>query len=171
MGLSYPFFNVYFQEELGAATATIGAIFFLSQIIGLPCTISAPAIVRRFGPLLTLIPLRALSAFALAGLGVWLNLPIVVALFFFIAAIESLTTPTEMAFAANTPSAYLGRMQSLRVTGFQCLSALGSIWAGTLIVQHGYFAAFGLAGVALLASTFVFFIAFGYHSKEEAHAP
>jgi len=167
MGLSAPFFNVFFQEELDTATAVIGTIFFVSMVVGLPFTMSAPGMNRRFGPTLTVVPLRALGAFALGAIGVWLNFPLAVGLFMISTALESLTTPTEMTFATNTLSRpYWGRMQSLRVTGFQCLSAIGSVWAGFLIVDHGYEAAFALAGLARLCSASVFLFVFGYQKPQ-----
>jgi predicted MFS family arabinose efflux permease len=168
MGLSFPFFNVFFQEELHASTSAIGIIFFLSLALGLPCTLSAPGMLRRFGATFTLVPLRAIGAIALSILGFWLNLPFAVLLFLISTALESLTTPAEMAFATNTlPRSYWGRMQSLRVTGFQCLSALGSVAAGILIVTYGYSVAFFLAGLARMTSAFIFLVIFGYKKKTQ----
>ncbi|MGA1196305.1 MAG: MFS transporter [Candidatus Latescibacterota bacterium] len=168
MGLSFPFFNVFFQEELDVATAVIGTVFFASMVLGLPLTMSAPGMARRFGTTLTIVPLRALGAVALTLMGLWLNFPLAVAFFLISTAVESLTTPTEMTFATNSLSRpYWGRMQSLRVTGFQCLSAIGSIWAGFLIVEHGYWAAFALAGFARLGSALTFLIVFGYQKTSQ----
>jgi MFS family permease len=168
MGLSYPFFNVFFQEELHAATAVIGTIFFSGMVLGLPLTVSAPGMSRRFGPIITIVPLRGLGALALTLMGLWLHLPAAVALFLVSTAVESLTTPTEMTFATNSLSRpYWGRMQSLRVTGFQVLSAIGSIWAGFLIVEHGYWASFALAGLARLCSALVFLFVFGLRRSSE----
>lgn len=167
MGLSFPFFNVFFQEELNTATAVIGTVFFASMVVGLPFTMSAPGMARRFGPTLTIVPLRTLGAVALAVMGLWLDFPLAVAFFMISTVVESLTTPTEMTFATNSLSRpYWGRMQSLRVTGFQCLSAIGSIWAGLLIVEHGYWAAFALAGLARLGSALVFLVVFGYQKAQ-----
>jgi MFS family permease len=163
MGLSFSFFNVFFQEELHVPTAVIGTVFFVGMVLGLPLTMSAPGMSRRFGPIMTIVPLRAVGAVALTLMGLWLDFPIAVALFLISTAVESLTSPTEMTFATNSLSRpYWGRMQSLRVTGFQCLSAIGSIWAGFLIVEHGYWAAFAFAGLARLGSALVLLIAFGY---------
>lgn len=165
-GLSFPFFNVFFHEELHASTATIGIIFFLSLTIGLPCTLSAPGMLRRFGAVFTLVPLRAIGATTLAIMGLWLNFPFAVLLFLISTAMESLTTPAEMTVATNTLSRpYWGRMQSLRVTGFQCLSAFGSIVAGFLIITYGYGVTFFLAGLARMTSAFIFLVIFAYHKK------
>ena len=120
MGLSAPFFNVFFQEELNTATAVIGTIFFVSMVVGLPFTMSAPGMNRRFGPTLTVVPLRALGAFALGAIGLWLNFPLAVALFMVSIALESMTTPTEMTFATN----HLGPFQLTRgLTPLLCASA------------------------------------------------
>jgi MFS family permease len=166
MGLSVSFFNVFFQEELNVATAVIGTVFFAGMVLGLPLTMSAPGMSRRFGPTMTIVPLRMLGAAALTLMGLWLNFPIAVALFLISTAVESLTSPTEMTFATNSLSRpYWGRMQSLRVMGFQCLSAIGSIWAGILIVEHGYWAAFALGGLARLGSALVLLAVFGYRKE------
>ena len=168
MGLSFPFFNVFFHEELNTATATIGIIFSLSLAIGFPSTLAAPGMLRRFGVSFTLIHVRAFGAIALAAMGLWLNFPFAVLLFLISTAIDSLTVPAEMAFATNTiPRPYWARLQSLRVTGYQVPSAIGSIVAGILIVTYGYWLAFLFAGIARLTSALVVLIIFGNQHTDD----
>ena len=163
MGLSFPFFNVFFHEELNTATATIGIIFSASLAIGFPSTLAAPGMLRKFGASFTLIYVRAFGAVALTAMGLWLNFPFAVLLFLISTSIDSLTVPAEMAFATNTiPRPYWARLQSLRVTGFQALSALGSVVAGILIITYGYWLAFLLAGMARLTSSIIFLTVFGH---------
>ena len=163
MGLSLPFFNVFFQEELHTSVATIGTVFFLSQGLGLPSTMAAPALSRRFGATLTIVPVRLFGALAIGLMGWLVSFPLAVLFFLIIAMTEALTVPAEMAFATNTLSRpYWGRMQSGRVTGFQILSALGSVWAGELILSYGYWIPFGLACLARIGSALLFLAVFGY---------
>lgn len=162
-GFSFPFFNVFFEEEFATSTATIGTIFFVSMGVGLPSTLAAPALARRFGPTLTIVPVRLLGALCIGALGWAGHFYLVIGLFLLSAATEAITVPTEMAFATETlPRRYWARMQSLRVTGFQILCGLGSFWAGKLILEYGYGLPFGLAGLARLASTLLFLAVFGY---------
>ena len=81
MGLTYPFFNVFFEAELGVGPAAIGAIFFLSQLAGLPATFAAPTLVRRFGPTLTILPARTLGGSALGIMGAFISLPLAIPMF------------------------------------------------------------------------------------------
>ena len=169
MGLSLPFFNVFFQEELHTSAAAIGTIFFLCQVAVLPSTLSAPALSRRFGATATVVPLRLLGVVCLSAIGWTLHLPLAVVFLLFISVVEGVSTPTEMSFATDVmPRRYLGRMQSLRVTGFQLLSALGSIWAGGLILRFGYGVSFGLAGLALLVSATIFGTRFNWRKGQPA---
>ena len=168
MGLSFPFFNVFFQEELHVSVATIGLIFFLSQGVGLFSTVSAPALDRRLGSTLAIVPVRLLGALCLGGMGWMIDFHLAVLLFLGMAATETVTTPIEITFATRIVSrAHWGRMQSFRVTGFQILSGLGSFAAGWLILEYGYGVSFALAGFFALASAVVFLVAFGYRRPGE----
>ena len=161
MGFSYPFFNVFFQQELGTSTAVIGVVFFLSQLLGFPSTLSSPLMTQRFGATRTIVPLRLLGSLSIAMLGLVLDFHVAVGLFLLSATMEAVTTPTEMIFATNTlPRAYWARLQSVRVTGFQIPAAIASIWAGVLILDHGYWLAFALAGTSRLISAVIFLFAF-----------
>ncbi|MBT3345973.1 MAG: MFS transporter [Gemmatimonadetes bacterium] len=163
MGLSFPFLNVFFESGYSASTVAIGTIFFASMAIGLPSTICAPALGRRFGPGRTIIPLRLIGAVALGMMGWTGNYEMAIALFLVSSVMEAITVPTEMTFATHTlPRAYWARMQSLRVAGFQILSGLGSFWAGGLIIEYGYDVPFALAGVARVGSSLLFLAAFGF---------
>jgi len=162
MGLSLPFYNVFFQEQLATSAASIGTIFFASQAIVFPSTLIAPAVARRFGAVSTVVPLRLLAGACLGVMGWWPTLPLAILCLLVVSVVEGVSTPTEMSFASDVmPRRYLGRMQSFRVTGFQLLSAWGSVWAGSLILRFTYGAAFSLAGGALLVSACIFLMRFG----------
>ena len=161
-GLSFPFFNVFFQEELGASSVTIGAIFFVSRALSMMGTIASPRISNRLGAVATIAPLRMLSAVSLAALGA----PISLALGFLLLSTQSVSdnmaTPTEMTLANNIVSrSHWGRAQSVRVMAFQLLSASGSILAGNMIPRLGYLLTFGAASILIFASGIVLIAKFG----------
>ena len=162
MGLTYPFFNVFFEAELGIGPVAIGAIFFLSQLAGLPATFAAPTLVRRFGPTLTILPARTVGGSALGIMGVFISLPLAVPMFLLVRIGEVIDNPSDQHFSTQVlPRRYWARIQGLRVCGFQLLNFLGSLLGGTLILDYGYGAAFGLACAARIASGLIMAAFFG----------
>ncbi len=167
MGLTYPFFNVFFEAELGVGAAAIGAIFFLSQLAGLPATFAAPTLVRRFGPTLTILPARTMGGSALGIMGAFISLPLAVPMFLLVRIGEVIDNPSDQHFSTQVlPRRYWARIQGLRVCGFQLLNFLGSLIGGTLILDYGYGAAFGLACASRIASGFTMAAFFGLRPKE-----
>jgi MFS family permease len=162
MGFSFPFFNIFFQLEMGTTTALTGVIFFMSLVIAVPSIVLAPAMARRYGAVKTIVPTRIIGSIALAFLGLTGNLYGAIALTLIAAVVEAITTPTEMTYATQiVPRRYWGRLQSIRVTGFQIPAGIASVVAGFLIVEHGYWATFALAGAFRLVSALFVLIAFG----------
>lgn len=162
MGLTYPFFNVFFEAELGIGPIAIGAIFFLSQLAGLPATFAAPTLVRRFGPTLTILPARTVGGSALGIMGAFISLPLAVTMFLIVRIGEVIDNPSDQHFSTQVlPRHYWARIQGLRVCGFQLLNFLGSLLGGTLILDYGYGAAFGLACAARIASGLIMAAFFG----------
>ena len=153
MGLTYPFFNVFFEEELQVGPAAIGGIFFLSQLVGLPATFAAPSLVRRFGATLTILPARAIGGGALGLMGAFINLPVAIFTFLLSRACEVVDNPSDQHFSTQIlPRRYWARVQGFRVCGFQLFNSAGSVLGGLLILNFGYGAAFELACAARIAS-------------------
>ena len=162
MGLTYPFFNVFFEAELGVGPAAIGAIFFLSQLAGLPATFAAPTLVRRFGPTLTILPARTMGGSALGIMGAFISLPLAVPMFLLVRIGEVIDNPSDQHFSTQVlPRHYWARIQGLRVCGFQLLNFLGSLIGGILILDYGYGAVFGLACASRIASGLIMAAFFG----------
>ena len=168
IGLTYPFFNVFFEEELHIGPAVIGAIFFLSQLVSLPATFFAPALVRKFGATLTILPTRAVGGGVLAIMGAFISLPVAVPMFLLTRISEVIDNPSDQYFSTQVlPRRYWARIQGFRVCGFQLLNFLGSLLGGVLILDYGYAAAFGLACVARVASGLVMALFFGLRPTSE----
>lgn len=162
VGLTFPFFNVFFEEELLLSPVAIGATFFLSQLVSLPATFSAPALVRRFGVIMTVLPVRAISGGALGIMGAFINLPIAVTMFLLVRVGEVIDNPTDQHFTTQIlPRRFWARIQGFRVAGFQLMAFVGSLFGGTLIVDYGYAVAFGLACVSRVLSGLILGLVFG----------
>ena len=156
------FFNVFFEEELLLSPVAIGATFFLSQLVSLPATFSAPALVRRFGVIMTVLPVRAISGGALGIMGAFINLPIAVTMFLLVRVGEVIDNPTDQHFTTQIlPRRFWARIQGFRVAGFQLMAFVGSLFGGTLIVDYGYAVAFGLACVSRVLSGLILGLVFG----------
>ena len=168
MGLTYPFFNVFFEEELQVGPAAIGAIFFLSQLVSLPVTFGAPSLVRRLGATAAILCARTVGGGAVAVMGAVISLPVAVAMFLLVRAGEVIDNPSDQHFSTRVlPRRYWARIQGFRVCGFQIFSFAGSIFGGMLILEHGYWAAFGLAGAARLASGAIMAAFFGLAPRQD----
>ena len=81
IGLTYPFFNVFFEEELYIGPAAIGIIFFASQLAGLPATFGAPSLVRKLGSTVTILLARSMGGGAVGIMGAFVTLPVAVSMF------------------------------------------------------------------------------------------
>ncbi len=161
MGFSFPFFNVFLQEELGTSTALIGIVFFVAQIVTVPATVAAPAMARRWGAVKTIVPLRVIGAITMVCLGLSSDLWWALVFVVIGAAAEAITSPTEMTFATRViPRKFWGRIQSVRVAGFQIPSGIASLIAGFVIVKYGYWLTFMIAAALRFTSAMTFLVAF-----------
>ena len=161
MGFSFPFFNVFLQEGLGTPTALIGVIFFVAQIVTVPATVAAPGLAGRWGAVKTIVPCRVIGSISMVLMGLSGNLWEALVFILIGATVESIATPTEMTFATRViPRRFWGRIQSVRVAGFQIPSGIASLGAGFLIVKYGYWLTFTIAAALRLTSGLIFLIAF-----------
>ena len=168
IGLTFPFYNVYFEEALFLGPATIGAMFFLSQVFSLPATMSAPALVRRFGATWTILSARLVGGGAVGMMGAVISLPVAIPMFLLTRAGEVIDNPSDQNFSTRVlPRRYWSRIQGYRVGGFQLLAFLGSLIGGELIVEYGYGVAFGLACVSRISSGFIMAAVFGFGRREQ----
>ncbi len=162
MGLTYPFFNVFFEEQLHIGPVAIGAVFFLSHLVGLPFTFSVPALVRRFGSTLTILTSRAAGGGAVGIMGAFVSLPVAIPMFLLARAGEVIDIPSDQHFTTQMlPRRFWARIQAFRVCGFQLLAFLGSLTGGVLILEYGYGLVFGLACASRTVSGLIMVAWFG----------
>jgi predicted MFS family arabinose efflux permease len=162
VGLTYPFFNVFFEEELHLGPVAIGVTFFLSQLFSLPATLSAPSLVRKFGATLTILSARVIGGVSIGIMGAFIGLPVAVPMFLVTRLTEVIDNPSDQNFTTQIlPRRYWARVQGFRVGSFQLLHFLGSLLGGMLIVDYGYGVAFGLACVSRIVSGLIMGAFFG----------
>jgi MFS family permease len=70
MGFSAPFFNLFFDQHVGATTTQIGLIFAMGSIASAGLTLFTPLLVHRFGRVrtVTMVKLLGIPALVLLGL-------------------------------------------------------------------------------------------------------
>jgi MFS family permease len=61
LGMTAPFFNVFFAQRLGASTAAVGLVFGVGSIVTAFATLLAPLVVRRLGRVRTVAFLKLLG--------------------------------------------------------------------------------------------------------------
>jgi MFS family permease len=61
LGMTAPFFNVFFARELGASTTAIGLVFGIGSVVTAFATLGAPLVVRRLGRVRTIAFLKFLG--------------------------------------------------------------------------------------------------------------
>lgn len=69
MGFSAPFFNIFFDQNVGASTAQIGLVFATASVLTAVVTLFVPIAVRRFGRVQTIVSVKLLGVPALILLG------------------------------------------------------------------------------------------------------
>jgi MFS family permease len=87
LGFSAPFFNVFFEQHLGASTLQIGAIFATASVLTAIMTIFIPYLVARLGRVrtVTFVKLLGLPALIMLGMShdiVWAGVFYVLAILF-----------------------------------------------------------------------------------------
>ena len=101
-------------------------------------------------------------------MGSAVNFPLAVGGFLVSRAAEVLDNPADQHFSTQVlPRRYWASIQGFRVCGFQLCNFVGSVLGGLLIIEYGYWAAFGLAGAARIASGLIMAAYFGLHPVEK----
>jgi MFS family permease len=160
-GFAIPFLNLFFDQKLGASTATIGVIFALGSGAMAVASLLGPAVGRRIGSVAAVVLGRGLSTPLLLALAfvpdVWsgAGLYVLRTLFF------NLTWPVENAFAMElVPPDLRATLAALRSTSWNIGWSLASGLAGVMIVALGFSSIFVASAAFLLVGCAVYFVAF-----------
>ena len=96
-------------------------------------------------------------------MGAFINLPVAIAMFLLSRMSEVIDNPSDQHFSTQVLSRrFWARIQGFRVCGFQLFNFAGSLLGGVLILDYGYWAAFGLACLSRIASGLIMASVFGF---------
>src|SRR5579875_157446 len=160
-GFAIPFVNVFFDQQLGASTATIGAVFALASAAMALGSLLGPPAGRWVGPVGAVVLGRTLVIPLLVGLGLAPDALSGAALYVVRTFLFNLTWPVDNAFAMELVTTRLrATLAALRSTSWNLGWSVASAAAGAVIVHLGFTVVF-LASAALLAvGNLVYFVGF-----------
>lgn len=160
-GLIVPFFNVFFQEELGASTAVVG----VSRAVGITVTVmgslGAPWLGGRLGLVWAVIIARLLSAPFLLLMGLSPFLALAVAFFALRTFMVYMSDPLHTDFSMRiVPPEIRGTANSLTFMSWNITLGLGGWLGGRLITAYGYELPFILGSIITVVAAAVYWLAF-----------
>jgi MFS family permease len=155
IGLTMPFYNVYFKRIFEASDVIIGTLFSLSQVMGLISAFFLPFIVRKWVLVKGSSLVLGINAPFILAVGLPFPLIIVALLFLFSSGMERLGEAPLMNLVMEVvPVDDRGAMSGVRLISSYGAQALAGALGGWLVVRAGYSWLFALAaGVQLLAAS------------------
>jgi MFS family permease len=161
VGLTTPFFNVYFKRILGANNLLIGTLFSLSQFVALLCALIIPAIVRRWGLLKAPSAAYLINAPLLLLVGLQIPFAVIAITFLLIVGMGYLGDTTLMNLIMETvPPLDRGSMAGVRLITNYGAQALAGLIGGWIIIQAGYPWLFTAAAVLELSAATMIWLNF-----------
>ena len=160
VGLTSPFYNIYFKRVFGASEVLIGSLFSLSQLVALLSAFVLPYVIRRWGLVRSPSIILALTAPFLIAVGLEVPLAFVAAAFLVTAGMERLAEAPIMnlVMEAVEPTDR-GAMSGIRLVCTYSSQAIAGAVGGWIVVDLGYSSLFVLAaGVVLLAACGLWFL-------------
>jgi len=154
IGLTTPFYNVYFKRIFAAQDTIIGALFSLSQVMGLLSAFFLPYIVRRWGLVLGPSLVLIINAPFILAVGLPLPFTLISLLFLFSSGMERLgEAPLMNLVMEAVPPDDRGAMSGIRLISSYGAQALAGALGGWLIIRIGYSGLFtSAAGIQALAA-------------------
>ncbi len=173
IGLTQPFYNVYFKNVFGLETASIGTLISLSQLTGLLSALMVPIAVRKlglvYGPIMALLLASPLAVI----MGLPGALAVIVIAFLLRGALEWLaTTPIQNLIMESVSPKDRGAMSGVRLITNYGAQALAGAVGGWLVVTAGYAWLFAVvAGIQLVAAGSIWMLFRSHHTEPVAPAP
>jgi MFS family permease len=154
IGLTTPFYNVYFKRIFEADDVIIGTLFSLSQVMGLISAFFLPFIVRKLGLVRGSSLVLGFNAPFILAVGLPIPFALVAFIFLFSSGMERLGEAPLMNLVMEVvPVDDRGAMSGVRLISSYGSQALAGAIGGWLIIQAGYPWLFALAaGIQFLAA-------------------
>ena len=160
IGLTTPFYNVYFKRIFEIDDALIGTLISLSQLMGLFSAFLLPFIVRRLGLIVGPTLILWINAPFIFVVGLPLPLLFISIAFLFSAGMERLGEAPLMNLVMEAVNAEdRGAMSGIRLISSYGAQALAGVVGGWIVVNTGYNWLFGLAaGMQILAASAIYIL-------------
>jgi MFS family permease len=156
IGLTTPFYNLYFRRVFGASQEQVGILLSISQIAVMASTLVGPAIVRRRGLAGGAMYAKLLAAPIIGFLGLPLPLGVAAPTFLLATGFSSLAAPLlQNLIMTSVQPSERGAMSGIRVMvsyGGQAIAGLLGGWLVTSLGYGGLFAAASVSNIALAAT-------------------
>jgi predicted MFS family arabinose efflux permease len=160
-GLIVPFFNVFFQQELGASTGAIGVITALGIVVTVVGSLGAPWLGGRVGLVWAVILARLLSAPLLLLMGLSPIIVLAAAFFALRTFLVYMSDPLHTDFSMRiVPPEIRATTNSLTFMSWNITLAVGGVIGGQLIARSGYELPFILGSAVTVVAACVYWLAF-----------
>lgn len=148
------FFNVYLDSGLGMTPSAIGSVLGLAQLLPIGAALAVPILANRLGIGYAVLASLAATALFLAGLAATALVWVVIPMYIFVAATQTIANTTRGIFGQELFDArWRTTSQSISVVGGALGWALAGIGGGALIQASGFAALyFACALCTLLAA-------------------
>jgi MFS family permease len=151
LGLTQPFYNVYFKRVFTANTELIGTLISLSQLMGLVSSLFVPTVVRRLGLVLGPAVVMAVAAPLTLLMGLPLTLGLIAIIFMVRVGLEWLAlTPLMNLIMEVVDPVDRGAMSGVRLVTNYGAQALAGAAGGWVVVSAGYTSLFIIAALLQL---------------------
>jgi MFS family permease len=161
IGLTFPFYNIFFARHLGASTSTIGMIFAAGSLAGALGTSLAPAVESRLGKVNTITAARLLSVPFLIGMALVPMLAPVALFYLMRRASMSVGFPVRALFRMEVVEEQERGTTTGIVHAMADIPIVISSWmAGGMMARGDWLTPYSWASVLLVASAAIFFFYF-----------
>lgn len=170
-GLVVPFVNVYFRQEFGAGSGTVGLIRSFGIVVQVLGSLAAPWLGLRLGLVGGVAAARLVSAPFLLLMGFLPFLPAAAVAFALRTFFVYLSDPLHTDFSMRIiPPEVRATANSLTFLSWNATLALGGWAGGQLIVRAGYEPVFLLGSAVTVAAAAIYWLAFRRLLPELARA-
>ncbi|MBI4340176.1 MAG: MFS transporter [Chloroflexi bacterium] len=160
-GLTIRFFNVFFQESLGATDGQIGAILGFGAIAGAGAVLLSPILAQRWGKVRSILFTQSLSIPFLMLMALVPSLSAVTVVFLMRGAMYSMAQPLRNQLGMElVTSRERGTTAGFTHAFFDLGGSVGAGMAGILIVGGGFSTAFTAASLLILVPAVLYYVFF-----------
>ncbi len=172
-GMTIRFFNLFFNMAHNSTDAQVSVFLALGSLGSAAVVLASPYVTRRWGMAKGIMLTQIASVPFLFLMVVFTNVPLVVSLFVFRAAVYSISMPLRnqlsMAFVISRERATTAGMTHM---AFDLGGAVGAITVGTMIVGGEFLVAFSVAAGLMIIPAVLYYAFFAkMEAAQRAAAP